>query len=294
MGFLLHYGLYLLVSYQYISACRGPLFFFLLFLRLAVLSSRQAGIMAPIRGLSLNVNGLKSRSKRRAIFMLIRDGRYDFALLQETHCTPDLAPIWQAEWGGQVYSSHGSSNSRGVLTLIPKNSSLEILETSKDEQGRFLLLHIQKEGTPYAIGNVYAPTQDNVQEQIQLIDLIEEQVSNLQPQNIILGGDFNAILDPRLDKSPRAGRAVTQDGSAYRARLESLNDSLELIDLWRALHPSTRQYSFRRANYGSRLDFWLISSHLQDTKTTANITPFFHYHLLRTPGERKGTWLVAI
>lgn len=111
-------------------------------------------------------------------------------------------------------------------------------------------------------------------DQIHLMDLIEEQISNLQPQNIILGGDFNVILDPNLDRPLRVGRTVPADGSAYRARIESLNDSLELIDIWRTLHPSTRQYSFRRGNYGSRLDYWMVSSHLLGTGTKSDITPY--------------------
>lgn len=170
--------------------------------------------MASIRGISLNVNGLKSRNKRRAIFALIRDGKYDFALLQETHCTAELEHIWQSEWGGSMFSSHGASNSRGVLTLLQRNTDIQVTKTFNDDQGRLLLLQIQKEGIPYVVGNVYAPTQDHPNEQLHLMDLLEEQVSLLQPQNILIGGDFNVTMDPYLDRSPRRDNTSGVDGAS--------------------------------------------------------------------------------
>lgn len=57
--------------------------------------------MEPLNICSLNVNGLNSPAKRRAIFKTIRDGNYDVALLQETHCTTVDERIWAAEWGGK-------------------------------------------------------------------------------------------------------------------------------------------------------------------------------------------------
>lgn len=51
-------------------------------------------------------------------------------------------------------------------------------------------------------------------------------------------------------------------------------DSLHLVDLWRSLHPTTRQFSFRRAQTASRLDCWLVSEHMLDSKAKSAITPY--------------------
>lgn len=100
--------------------------------------------MPPLQGISLNVNGILSTPKRRAIFAMIREGRYDFALLQETHSTAEKQSLWQAEWGGPAYFSNGRSNARGVMTLLPRNSEIKVLASKTDQEGRLLLLQLEK------------------------------------------------------------------------------------------------------------------------------------------------------
>lgn len=70
--------------------------------------------------ISLNVNGIQSAPKRRAIFSMLRNGGYDFAFLQDSHCTSELEMLWQTEWGGAMYCSNGRSNSRGGLDTPAK------------------------------------------------------------------------------------------------------------------------------------------------------------------------------
>lgn len=102
--------------------------------------------MEPLNLLSLNVNGLLLPTKRRAIFKTIREGKYDMALLQETHFTPEVEHLWRAEWGGQMICSNGRSNARGVLTLLKRDSPWQVVSRTKDLEGRFLSLILEKEG----------------------------------------------------------------------------------------------------------------------------------------------------
>ena len=69
--------------------------------------------------LSLNVRGLINPKKRRAIFKYARD-RADLILLQETHSDTSSEEQWKHEWGGNIYFSHGNTDSRGVCLLIKK------------------------------------------------------------------------------------------------------------------------------------------------------------------------------
>lgn len=119
------------------------------------------------------VNGIQSQPKRRAIFTMLRDGGYDFAFLQESHCTPNAESLWQAEWGGPAYYSNGRSNARGVMIFLPRTSDIKVLQTVKNQEGRLLILQIEKNKVSYSLANIYAPTQEQVQEQINLIDLLE-------------------------------------------------------------------------------------------------------------------------
>ena len=40
---------------------------------------------------------------------------------QKTHCTNEVAKVWEAEWGGKLFYSEGLSNACWVVTLIRKN-----------------------------------------------------------------------------------------------------------------------------------------------------------------------------
>lgn len=230
--------------------------------------------MEPLRAISLNANGLLHAPKRRAIFSMIRNGSYDFAFLQETHSTAKTEHLWRSEWGGRMLCSHGSSNSRGVITLLPKNSDVQILNQFNDTNGRVLILQIMKNESTYVIANVHTPTQDHPEDQIDLIDQIEEEITKMDPQDIIVGGDLNLCMDKNLDRAAHNQRAHQSDNERYKARIQALEESLHLVDLWRTLHPTTKHFSFRRANSASRLDYWLTSEHLLGPKATSAITPY--------------------
>lgn len=169
--------------------------------------------MPCLKGISLNVNGLLADTKWRAIFAKVRKADYDFVLLQETHATPEKEALWQAEWGGNIYFSNGRSNARGVMTMFPRNSDILVAESHSDLEGRLLILQIEKDSCKYTLGNVYAPTQDHTQDQIDLVDSLEEQVSISDPHNIIIGGDFNLCMNASLDKSTSASSSAAAEGA---------------------------------------------------------------------------------
>ena len=58
---------------------------------------------------SLNVWGLNKSIKRRSIFRWLQDQNYHFTFLQETYSSIERAHIWEAEWGGKSFFSHGTS-----------------------------------------------------------------------------------------------------------------------------------------------------------------------------------------
>ena len=86
---------------------------------------------------SFNCGGLRDTTKCNHIFSLLRNSHAGITLVQETHSTVDDENIWQTEWGNEIIFSLGTSVSRGVSILIPKNIKIDlnILSTKKDTQG---------------------------------------------------------------------------------------------------------------------------------------------------------------
>jgi len=59
--------------------------------------------------------------------------------------------------------SHGSNHSRGVLVLINEQLQYEIKNSVIDEEGRYVLLEMTIQESPFLLLNLYAPTKLNEQ-----------------------------------------------------------------------------------------------------------------------------------
>ena len=107
--------------------------------------------------LSLNVRGIRAFEKRKAVFIcLVNSGAYIF-FLQETYSTREIENNWRKQWKGEMFFSHGSSHSRGVLVLIRNNLDFKIRSTKVDSQGRYIFLEAYIQDSPYFLLNIYAP-----------------------------------------------------------------------------------------------------------------------------------------
>ena len=88
-------------------------------------------------------------------------------------------------------------------------------------------------------------------------------------ENIIIGGDFNCPLDPKLDK--KGGVMVPR--KMVIDNIECLQNELDLVDVWRIKNPQSRSYTWSQKSppIFCRLDYWLISNNLQDFVNTTHI-----------------------
>lgn len=218
--------------------------------------------MEGLRVLSLNVNGLNIQTKRRAIFDHLRSLDPHVCFLQETHSTDGVAKIWESEWGGRIFLNHGSAGSRGVAILLKPGFHPTISTEVSDQDGRFLLLDISTDSSSYSLGTVYAPTQDRPRDQATFLDHLEQALDELVNTDVVLGGDFNCVLSPELDKN--SSSSASQASDAYRQRLKAIMEERSLCDAWRDRFQRKKRFTFRRGPYASRLDLFLVSSHLSE------------------------------
>lgn len=78
------------------------------------------------------------------------------------------------------------------------------------------------------------------------MDYKEDEIHEMDPTNIIIGEDLNLCRDCHLNKNSDPGTSQQGDKLGYSTRVEALCDSLNLMDVWRQLHPTTGQFLFRR------------------------------------------------
>ena len=172
-----------------------------------------------------------------------------------------------------MFLSHGSSNSRGVCTIISNDLDYSVNECVSDENGRFILLDLTLGSNNLILLNVYAPTKDKLQEQNNFLKTILDLTNEYIGKNIIIGGDFNTCLNPQVDK--KGGKLDTQ--SCYNKDIHSFIENFDLCYIWRIRNPNTQRYTWQRNTISgivqSRLDFFLVSMHLQHVITCSNISP---------------------
>ena len=183
--------------------------------------------MSVLNFLSLNVRGLRNREKRRAIFSYLKKlEKASVYLLQETFSNPNDEKIWSAEWGGQVFYSHGSDHSKGVCILIKPNSPYHAEIVELDIHGRFIILCLKPPGeiSPNVV-NVYAPT--DLREQIDFINSFSKKMISLtHTSNLVIAGDWNTTLNA-LDKQG----GLTWKETKYRNSLVCFSKEVNLIDI---------------------------------------------------------------
>lgn len=142
----------------------------------------------------------------------------------------------RCSWVGKVFSSPGTSKSRGVSILINKAVNFNETNVLIDSDGRYVIVYGQLLDTPIALCNIYAPNFDRPE----FFPNLSQLLLDLGDIQIILGGDFNQILDQDLDRS--LARCNMESRSA--AAIRQLATDLGLKDIWRLMHPDGRDYSF--------------------------------------------------
>lgn len=169
---------------------------------------------------------------------------------------------------------NGTKSSRGVLAMFDRNLSFTTSARHQDDQGRLLALDVIIAGATYSIISIYAPTQDKPREQLETLEKMEGFLQDLESTNILIGGDFNSILNPSLDKNTSTPSHPASE--PIRAKIKALQDDWNLVDIWRIRNPTRKSYTFGRGSYSSRLDLFLISTHLSDTANNIKIQNIAH------------------
>ena len=117
------------------------------------------------------------------------------------------------------------------------------------------------------LANIYSPNEDKPAFFLDFFGYLDD----FKCDDIIIGGDFNVVLDLEKDKS--GGIAKTHQNSAKL--IQEFSDKLDLVDAWRVLHPEARRYRWRRRRpkVQCRLHFFLVNQSVANITTLSDIYP---------------------
>jgi exonuclease III len=222
----------------------------------------------PISLISLNANGLGEAKKRIKLIGWLKkfynaDNKIIF--LQETHTTLKTEPLWDKEWNyRKIIYSHGTSGSKGVAIIFPKNMKYEIHNTKVSQNGRYIAVTVTINDAKFCLINGYAPNTTKLKDQLKWLSEIQTILQENMDTNYIIGGDLNDVFIPMLDRFRcKPGTVETEYVKAWKVLCEEFN----LADFWRILNPNKKSYTWRQGSSAtrlkqSRLDYWLVSVHL--------------------------------
>jgi exonuclease III len=225
---------------------------------------------------TLNCKGMTNAVKRRRVFAWLRQHRVDVVCLQETHCISTDIADWSFGWGAPHLSlwSHSADDSRSAGTTLLFNRrrfcDTDINSQQIDVNGRFIVADITvAPSVVIRVAGVYAPNAPGDRQQF-FIDL-QESIESLPTNHShdILLGDFNCISDPILDRIRGSLVPSSLTGSLELAALAS---SLSTVDIWRHLHPTQQNVTWRSNTVGSRLDRIFVDRGLSQFATCSQFT----------------------
>jgi hypothetical protein len=109
------------------------------------------------------------------------------------------------------------------------------------------------------------PTSNHERDQVNTLVKLNTQLVELKGENIILGGDWNVVLNDSLDKKSKSQTPCPNLN--FRNQLLTTLKELELVDGWRLLHPSKNKFTCRNSQGGekvtlSRIDMFFITENL--------------------------------
>jgi exonuclease III len=222
----------------------------------------------PLGFLSINTNGLGEIKKREAVFQWLKkfhNASSKIVFIQEAHSIEKTEPLWKKQWGnGKLIFSHGTSGSTGVVTILPSSINYELIETVRSQDGRYLALHLKVDSQPFCIINCHAPNTNKPTQQLAWLAKIQTILEKFNECNIVIGGDLNDCFIPHLDKYKCKPNVLP---TTYVKAWNTTCDEFNLIDFWRVTNPNKKCYTWRQGSSAarlkqSRLDYWLVSTHL--------------------------------
>lgn len=135
--------------------------------------------------------------------------------------------------------------------MISNKTSFEPIFEKKDIEGRFILVRGNLGGSLVTLFNIYAPPNSDWKFFKQIFDLITAETHGV----LICGGDLNIRLNPKLDTS----NTHTVQPNLISKKINLAMKEIGLIDIWRELNPSKRDYTFFSNPHlaYSRIDYFL-------------------------------------
>lgn len=208
--------------------------------------------------ISWNICGLKTpRNKLKSVQNQLDKLNTSIAFLQETRIGPNDQKVLENIPGWQSYFTVYKSNSRGVAILIKNDLLFKYLCHDEDGDGGYIVLFCQINGHTYTLVNVYKHKFHS-----EMLMRLAQYLQQTADGTLVIGGDFNGVLDPRWDRNHPC------DGAKPDIHLSYFTSSLSVTDVWSTRYPTVTDFTYEQNDSSSRIDmFFMLPKDMNLVKT---------------------------
>lgn len=239
---------------------------------------------APMRVISVNVNGLRSALRKGFWEWMGRSGA-DVVCLQEVRAHPEQLPAkvvrprtWHAFY--QPAERRGYSGVAVFSRRAPDRVQTELDDATWDHEGRFL----RADFGALSIVSIYVPSGSSSEtrqaEKMRALGVLDERLDRMRKErrSWILCGDWN-IAHRAIDlKNWRSNQKNSGFLPEERAWMDRLFAPKRFVDAFRTVNPDAEQYTWWSnrgqawaKNVGWRIDYHVVSPDLADKVERADI-----------------------
>ena len=204
--------------------------------------------------LSANCQGLRTFEKRIDVLSYMKETGASIVCLQDTHLTEKEINSVKQIWP-DCYLHGFRNNSRGVAILFNNNFEYTIHDVNKDDNGNWLQLIITVGDIKINLITIYAPNQDKPT----FFDSIRDLAEKGSTDYVLICGDLNLVLDSLKD----CYNYTNVNNPRSRQKVVDLITELELVDVYRYLHPNQKRYTWRKKTQLNKQDLIIFLQILQ-------------------------------
>ena len=155
--------------------------------------------------LSCSVHGIASYNKRCSLFnrQLHKEGcrPADIFTLQEMHLTDDCVQKNKLELRGTVLCSQRTAHGRGVLMGFNPRTNVHMVNQVIDSDGRYIIAKVLIDNQPLMVFTVYLEPMLYISKCNEVFASITAAVNKLKNNRVIYCGNFNCIINSKLDSN---------------------------------------------------------------------------------------------
>ena len=197
---------------------------------------------------TLNVRGLRDSSKCARLLGELKTLGVDVAAVQETHfiCGVDCRVL---EKDFNVFPANGSRASAGVSLLVERSLDADVDVVFAGDGDRLVVADVAVKSFKFRLVTVYAP--NIAVERVSFFRRLAPFLDDMK--RLVLMGDWNAILDPKIDK---VGRGASRWGRCDSS-LAGLMTRHDLVDRFRLDHPGREMWTWLESSPSAKVGTYL-------------------------------------